>query len=488
MKKFLISIGIVGLVTLVAGVWTGVSAKVLGQGDRNCTSTAVVKCGAFNQNELNSRMTASSRAVYNNMGVSTSLSGAKSGIVRANGNVEVGGKVVATGAQVVGAGANGGGKQFKVGGYTFRKHSAREALRGDDAEVFVFFKADGTFKNAIIKICGNPVEATPPKPPTPPKPTPKPSAQCDALDNPVITNRTDVALKAKASTKDGAKISKYTFTIVDSNGKTIVTKDVSTSAGTASTTVKVNDPGTYTAKVVVTTSVGNKTAAACEKKFTIKEAEKPGVSIEKTVNGVEKDVVEVNEEFNYELVVKNTGNTALKDVKVTDKAPAGVTFLRTDKGKIENNELVYTIPELKVGESVTINITATIKEYIENAPVNKACVDAPTVPGNPDDCDDATVEVPPKPEPGKETVCELETNEIITIGEDEFDSSKHSKNLDDCKEEPVVPVTPVTPETPEAPVELPQTGTGNTIMGGLGLGALVTTTIAYVISRRSILG
>ena len=114
MKKFLISIGVISLVAVIAGIWTNASAAVLGQGSRNCTSTAVVKCGAFSQSELNSRMTASSRALYNNMGISTSLSGAKDGIVRANGNVEVNGKVVATGAQVIGATAYGGGTQFKV--------------------------------------------------------------------------------------------------------------------------------------------------------------------------------------------------------------------------------------------------------------------------------------------------------------------------------------------------------------------------------------
>lgn len=480
MKKFLISIGVISLVAVIAGIWTNASAAVLGQGSRNCTSTAVVKCGAFSQSELNSRMTASSRALYNNMGISTSLSGAKDGIVRANGNVEVNGKVVATGAQVIGATAYGGGTQFKVGGYTFRKHSANEALRGDDAHAYIFFNSDGTFKNAIIKICGNPVTA---------KVVPKPSAQCDALSTPVITNRTNVALKATASTKNGATISKYTFTVVNSNSKTVATKAVSTKATTASTSVNITTPGTYTAKVVVKTSEGNKTATACAKKFTIKEADAPGVSIDKTVNGVEKTTVEVNEEFTYELVVKNTGNTDLENVKVEDVAPTGVTFLSADKGEISNNAWTYTVPEIKKGGSVNVKITAVIKEYIESAVINKACVDAPTVPGNPDDCDEAEVEVPPKPEPGKDTVCELETKKIITIGEDEFDSNKHSRDLADCDEIPVVPETPETPETPEeTPPELPQTGANDLMIGGLGLGALVTTTIAYVISRRNLIG
>ena len=105
MKKFLISIGVVGLVAVVAGIWTSASAAVLGQNDRNCTSTAVIICGAFKQSELDSRMTDSARAIFKDMGISTNLSAAQNGIVRANGNVELAnGKVVATGVQVIGAG------------------------------------------------------------------------------------------------------------------------------------------------------------------------------------------------------------------------------------------------------------------------------------------------------------------------------------------------------------------------------------------------
>lgn len=42
-------------------------------------------------------------------------------------------------------------------------------------------------------------------------------------------------------------------------------------------------------------------------------------------------------------------------------------------------------------------------------------------------------------EPKMIEVCKLSVKEIFTIKEKDFDPSKHSKNLDDCKEEPVVP-------------------------------------------------
>ena len=406
------------------------------------------------------------RAIYNHFGVTRQdIANTKMGYFLTN---DHGGKIKTTGRKdypgVDLRPVTIGGTTIYVGPFSDgsnQKPYRLDALVGTRS-------ADGSWF-AITLYCGNIVYVEEVK-------LPKPSAQCSALEQPVITNRTNVALKASASTKDGATISKYTFAIVDAAGKTVATKDVSTSAGTASTNMTIEAPGTYTAKVVVTTSVGSKDGAACAKQFTIKEQEKPGVAIEKTVNGIKKDVVEVNEEFTYELVVKNTGNTNLKNVKVEDKAPAGVTFLKADKGEVKNNAWTYTIPELKKGASVKISITAVIKQYIKDVVVNKACVDAPSVPGNPDDCDEAEVEVPA---PGKDTVCELDTKKIITIDENAFDGSKHSRDVNDCKEQPVVP---------ETPTELPRTGADKVIMGGLGLGALVTVTIAYVASRRSIIG
>ena len=222
---------------------------------------------------------------------------------------------------------------------------------------------------------------------------PKPTAKCEALNAPVITNRTNVALTAKASAANGATISAYIFTIVDASGKQVATKTVNTTAKTASTSLTVQKAGTYTAKVVVKTSLGDMKATACEQKFTIKEADKPGVSIDKTVNGVEEDIVAVDQPFTYELVVKNTGNVDLKNVKVEDKAPAGVTFKSASAGKISNNVWNHTITELKKGAEAKFTITAVVTEYFKDGRKNTACVDTETIPGTPDDCDDANIKV-----------------------------------------------------------------------------------------------
>ncbi len=129
----------------------------------------------------------------------------------------------------------------------------------------------------------------------------------------------------------------------------------------------------------------------------------PHVKIDKVVNGVERDEVAVNETFTYTLKVTNDGEVALVNAVVSDIAPAGVTFLTTDKGSIANNKLTYTVPSLAVGASTDIKITAKVTAYKAGDIVNTACVNAVEVnPGNPnanDDCDDATVtvEVPKVP-------------------------------------------------------------------------------------------
>lgn len=161
----------------------------------------------------------------------------------------------------------------------------------------------------------------------------------------------------------------------------------------------------------------------------------PKVEVDKKVEGVEHKTVGVNTEYTYQIVVKNTGDVDLKDVVVTDKAPQGVTFLSASAGTITSGEWKHTIAELKVGASASFTIKAKVPTYVAGTIKNTVCVDAPAVPGNPDDCDDATVDVP-APEPEKIEVCDLDGKTIITIDKDDFDSSKHSTNLDDCKEKP----------------------------------------------------
>lgn len=91
----------------------------------------------------------------------------------------------------------------------------------------------------------------------------------------------------------------------------------------------------------------------------------------------------------------------------------------------------HVIPSLAVGKSQSFTIKAKASTYASDKVSqlrNKVCVDTPSIPGSPDDCDDATVELPEKPI----VVCELASDKLITIKPSQFDESKHSKNQDDC--------------------------------------------------------
>jgi len=291
------------------------------------------------------------------------------------------------------------------------------------------------------------------------KPKP-PVATCDNL---AVTrlSRTSFRFNASASAKHGAKIKSYQYQV---NGKTIY-------SGSA-TSVKYTQPqaGAYTAKLSVKTSVGTKTSAKCQKQLTVTNEKKPGVSIEKTVDGKKQETVALNQTYHYELTVTNTGNTALKNVAVSDPAPKGVQFVGANLGMITDNKWSYVIPSLGIGESKSFTITAKVTEEIAGNTRNTACVDAPQVPGNPDDCDHADVNVPPK-QPGKVVVCNPSTGEIISVDEDQEDNYAPT-NSEECQPAPT-------------PSNLPVTGPVETILKMIGAGSLTGAATYYIASRRN---
>ena len=364
----------------------------------------------------------------------------------------------------------------KISGYTFNFGDGTTKKQASNVIQHTYAKP-GTY-TVTVTVHSNIADATSTKCKVSVTVAPEPTAACTDLTA-TVTKRTNVRLDAKATASNGATISSYVFTITDASGKVVYTQPVASTATSASTTTEITTPGTYTAKVVVKTSVGDKTDAKCEKSFKVDREKVPGVSIIKKVDGQDHKEVAVGQTFTYQLTVTNKGETDLKDVKVTDPAPQHVQFLTADKGTITNNSWSYTIPTLKIGESASFAITAKVVKEVEGRIKNTACVDAPAVEGNPDDCDDATVEVPPTPETPMIEVCDLESKTIITIKEDAFDQDKHSTNPKDCEETPV-------PPTPEAPKELPKTGLNNPLMNAVALSALVGSVIAYALSRRTI--
>ena len=273
-------------------------------------------------------------------------------------------------------------------------------------------------------------------------PEPEAIVTCDAL---TVTKleRTKFKFDTKY-TIENATLKHITYVVKDANGKEVyrgTNKEFAT-----------NTVGKYTVQSYVTATVKNSdktvTSEGCKKEFEVVKEKTPAIKIEKTVNDKEHDKVEVGKPFTYQVKVTNTGEVDLKDAKVTDKAPTNVKFISADKGTITDNQWSYTISSLKVGQSETFNIKAEVTKEVEGNIKNTACVDTPTIPGTPDDCDEATVEVPKTPTP------------------------------------PVTP--PTTPTTPTTPTELPRTGVSDVIASIVGLGALIGSASYYIISRRAL--
>lgn len=317
---------------------------------------------------------------------------------------------------------------------------------------------------------------------------------CDMLTVTKLS-RTEFKFQTAYTVKD-ATFKGVTYVVRDANGKEIY-------RGSNATYTQVT-PGTYTVAAYVTVTVNGQdktvTSNACTKSFTVTQEEKPAVTIVKDVNGKKDAEVNVNTPYVYHVTVTNTGNVDLKDVKVTDPAPKNVTFISADKGTISNNAWSYTIPSLKVKESMTFAITAKVTAQVDGVITNKACVDAPAVPGSPDACDTATVHVP---KPGTVQVCNPETGEIITVSEDQ--ASKYKPvNSPECTPVKVCEIatsqvvtikqsqmdtakytTDLSVCTPTVPTELPHTGPSDVLAKISGLVALTSATAYYVASRRN---
>ena len=309
---------------------------------------------------------------------------------------------------------------------------------------------------------------------------PAPVYACTSLKATQV-DRTTFNFVTDATAKNGAAIKNYTYTFGDGSTQT-------TGASVKHSYTKV---GTYTIKVAVNVTVNGKsvTAPTCTAKVTVKPEmckipgkeeytkddkrcveDKPSVSIEKTVDSKEYEQVDINQQFEYEITVKNTGNTTLKNLKVTDPAPAGITMISADKGTISKNSWSYTIPSLTVGKSATFKIQAKYPAYEDGTQVNTACVDTSSItPTHPSLCDTASTSTHEDIQ-----ICDLNDSTVKTIDKGDYDESHETTDLSKC-----------TPPTP-TPTELPHTGAGLGIGSLIGAGSLTGVVLAYVASRRNL--
>ena len=231
------------------------------------------------------------------------------------------------------------------------------------------------------------------------------------------------------------------YIVKDQSGKVVIEKTVQNGS---KLTINIDIVGKFTISSTIITKDGENSNTNCEKSFEVKREEKPSIIIKKTVNNQKNATIEAGTDFNYEITVSNNGNVDLKDVVVTDRAPANITFVSADSGEIKDNILTLKINSLKIGESKTVVIKSRATATGMSA-INTACVDTPTIPGDNDGCDSAKVEVPKKQ----------------------------------------TPPTP-TPNNPtlNVPAELPQTG-ANAVSTILGLTSMVTAFGYYFASRKA---
>ena len=484
MKKFYASLAaLIAVASAVLALNFGVNPSQAQEvwNERDCSTNAIIKCGTLTRNELTQKVNNSSelQALYAHLGISKSMinSGTvKSGLVYKNGNVTVGNdKIVATNAWSVGREYKAPNSEaFKVGNRTYYKRPTSNPhifQNGLPQTAFIFFDANGKYVGTIIKGCGNPIFSKPkvekPKPVVPTNPG-------VSIDKKVSSEQK----KDSGMTKEEALEQARNYR-PKTNCTTVMTPAIHIETGARYTFPSGCLPNGWVA----------------ERNYT---GDEQSANQNQPTQWVEHTRVVAGQTFRYQLIVKNTGDVDLKDVKVSDEAPTGVEFVSTDKGTISNNSLNYTIATLKVGKSETIVITAKANANLstDGRTKNTACVDTPTVPGQPDDCDDATIDTdkptptPPAPTPEKEKVCELKTGDVITIDKKDFDSKLHSMDLSECDDEEVLGEESPKPEAPKKKGETPEviaaTGPAAVIGGLFGSSALGLGITGYLRSRRAI--
>ena len=333
---------------MLGGIWLASPSQAA-----SCNSFNVVYCGTHSMSEL---QTAYSRTeikeLYKEWYVTETMvqggSNMREGVVDANGNITVDGRVVATNAITVQSKAGTRQPQpqrsYKTSnGYTYYQYTTGQSFVDGPKSynIYAWFDNSGSFITGVIKDCGNPVWGNPTTPPA------KPALTCDALQVTEISRNT-FKFSVKATAKDGASITSYTYNFGDNNIKTTNSSEIQyTYAKEGNYTVTITVNGKETGEV-------KRQNPNCQKTVTVKPEPKMIVCDLNT----KKYPTEIKEsEFDKSKHSKNPN-----DCK---EAPAKIKICVIEKKEIreikkeEYNESKYTTDLSKCQETPTPNTPST---------------------------------------------------------------------------------------------------------------------------------
>jgi uncharacterized repeat protein (TIGR01451 family) len=189
-------------------------------------------------------------------------------------------------------------------------------------------------------------------------------------------------------------------------------------------------------------------------KVHVSTAKTPNFTVEKQVspsgkNTYSKSVAtQPGDLVDYKIQYKNTGETPQDNVVIKDQLPAGVayvpgsTYISNSKTnsqwqKVTEDTVTTTginIGSYNPGGNAYVKFTAKVTDnsQLKDCGMNTLVNTATAQTANGNKSDTANVVVSKTCQPGTISVCEISTGNIVTINEDQFDSSKYSKNLEDC--------------------------------------------------------
>ena len=340
---------------MLGGIWLASPSQAAG-----CNKFNVVYCGTHSMSEL---QTAYSRTeikeLYKEWYVTETMvqggSNMREGVVDANGNITVDGRVVATNAITVQSKAGTRQPQpqrsYKTSnGYTYYQYTTGQSFVDGPKSynIYAWFDNNGSFITGVIKDCGNPVWGNPTTPPA------KPALTCDALQVTEISRNT-FKFSVKATAKDGASITSYTYNFGDNNIKTTNSSEIQyTYAKEGNYTVTITVNGKETGEV-------KRQNPNCQKTVTVKPEPKMIVCV--IEEGGKKYTKEIKkEEFNEKI-----HKTNLDECKET---PAKITVCVIEEGgkkytkeikKEEFNEKIHktNLDECKETPTPTPNTPST---------------------------------------------------------------------------------------------------------------------------------